>query len=65
MKEYAVSVDIVMAGTVYVKAESEEDAKAIAYGKTGYYDVSDLRRHHFINVTREVVDVEEAEEQWE
>ena len=62
MKEYAVSVDITMAGTIFVKAESEEEAKAIAYGKTGYYDASDLRRHTFINIHREIVDVEEAEE---
>ena len=62
MKEYGVSVDITMAGTIYVKAESEEEAKAIVYGKAGYYDASDLRRHHFINVSREIVDVEEAEE---
>ena len=62
MKEYAVSVDIIMAGTVYVKAESEEDAKAVAYGKTGYYDASDLRRHNFINIHREIYDVELVEE---
>lgn len=60
MKEYGVSVDITMAGTIYVKAESEEEAKAIAYGKAGYYQASDLR--NFINVSREIVDVEEAEE---
>lgn len=60
MKEYAVSVDIIMAGTVYVKAESEEEAKAVAYGKTGYYDASDLR--NFINIHREIYDVELVEE---
>lgn len=60
MKEYAVTVDIVMSGSIYVKAENEEEAKAIAYGKAGYYVASDLR--NFINVTRKVVDVEEVEE---
>ena len=60
MKEYAVTVDIVMSGVIYVKAENEDEAKAAAYGKAGYYVASDLR--NFINVTREVVDVEEAED---
>lgn len=55
MKEYAVSVDITMAGTVYVKAESEKEAEAIAYGITGQYTAGDMR--HFINIHREVIEV--------
>lgn len=60
MKEYAVSVDIIMAGTVYVKAESEEEAKAVAYDKTSYYNASDLR--NFNNIQCEIFDVELVEE---
>ena len=60
MKEYAVQVDITMSGTIYVNAENEEEAEAAAYGKAGYYQASDLR--NFINVTREIVDVELVEE---
>lgn len=60
MKEYAVSVDITMAGTIYVEAESEEEAEAIAYGKAGYYLPCDMR--NFTNVNREVVDVVSVED---
>ena len=58
MKEYAVTVDITMSGTIYVKANSQEEAEAMAYGKAGYYTASDLR--NFINVTREVIESEEV-----
>ena len=58
MKEYAVTVDITMSGTIYVKADSQEEAEAMTYGKAGYYTASDLR--NFINVTREVVESEEV-----
>ena len=60
MKKYAVTVEVVMAGTIYVKAESAEEAKHIAYGKAGYYEAKDLRK--FENLTREVVDVEAVDE---
>ena len=58
MKEYAVTVDITMSGTIYVKANSQEEAEAMAYGKAGYYTASGLR--NFINVTREVIESEEV-----
>lgn len=60
MKEYAVTVDITMSGIIYVKADSQEEAEAEAYGKAGYYTASDLR--NFINVTREVVESEEVKD---
>ena len=55
-KEFCVSVDITMSCNVYVDAESEEEAKAIALNyvtdDTGYY----LRNGAMVN--SEVVDVE-------
>lgn len=58
MKEYAVKIDVIMSGTVYVNAESEQEAERTA--KEMGFVASDLR--NFIHIGTDVIETEENEE---
>lgn len=60
-KEYAVDIDITMSCRVYVEAESEEEAKKLAYEKVNNDPYYYARRANSSYVGHEVIDVLDCE----
>jgi hypothetical protein len=59
MKEFAVSMDITMSKTIYVKAENEEQAKKLAESTLDAYEAA---RNADSYVAHSIVDVYEVDE---